>query len=618
MTVRGEAAYDQLFHRGVNIIRGANASGKSTISDFIFYVLGGEFDGWKEAASKCDQVQAEVETPLGVITIRRDIDKAQTKPSIFFGAMADADQHGLDQWQLLSMRRSDYRDSFAQTFFRAIGIPEAQSAAADNVTMHQVLRLLYADQRTPAGLLFHFESFDTREMREAVGDLVCGLSVYETYEAEVALKKANKEFDAKQAEYRNLVAGLPDNEPSYDPAAIEARIAAFDSERAQLETEVRTVDAHIDDRTQKAFSSERKTAVERLHKRRAILSDLEQAIESIEYDTSELDEFLPYLETLLENAALAESASEAIGHIEFTHCPACLAALKPPAGDHECGVCGEEIDEDKLKSKYLAIRTDLQVQIKESSQLRQEKAAELKDAKIRLRRARAEFNELQSDFAAKYELSDSPREAFLAERHRKIGHIEREREYLLSLTDRFLELARVSEEKAKIQAEIDEIKARLAALELRGKRRRAEALTVVSELVKSILMNDIPKEETFERPSSVTIDFGDNVVKVDGKMNFSESSNVILKNAAILSIFGAATRDPKFFHPRFLLMDNIEDKGMEPERSHRFQELIVKVSEEAELEHQVIFMTSMMNPELDDAQYTIGPSYTKTNKTLAL
>lgn len=49
--------YDHAFHHGVNIIRGENGSGKSTIADFIFYVLGGEFDDWKDAANRCTEVQ---------------------------------------------------------------------------------------------------------------------------------------------------------------------------------------------------------------------------------------------------------------------------------------------------------------------------------------------------------------------------------------------------------------------------------------------------------------------------------------------------------------------------------------------------------------------------------
>jgi len=42
LTNEYKIAYDEKFHKGVNIIRGDNSSGKSTITHFIFYVLGPE------------------------------------------------------------------------------------------------------------------------------------------------------------------------------------------------------------------------------------------------------------------------------------------------------------------------------------------------------------------------------------------------------------------------------------------------------------------------------------------------------------------------------------------------------------------------------------------------
>ena len=53
MTNDGEVAYDEEFHRGVNIIRGQNSSGKSTIVRFIFFVLGGYYTDFVPQAVKC-------------------------------------------------------------------------------------------------------------------------------------------------------------------------------------------------------------------------------------------------------------------------------------------------------------------------------------------------------------------------------------------------------------------------------------------------------------------------------------------------------------------------------------------------------------------------------------
>ena len=70
----------------------------------------------------------------------------------------------------LPIRRSESRESFSQILFRASGIPEAQSQGAANITMNQILRLLYSDQRTPSAYLFRYEPFDTRDIREAVAE----------------------------------------------------------------------------------------------------------------------------------------------------------------------------------------------------------------------------------------------------------------------------------------------------------------------------------------------------------------------------------------------------------------------------------------------------------------
>ena len=48
--------YDQEFHPGVNIIRGWNSTGKSTIMDFLVYVLGYEIVSWTDEQLLCGSV----------------------------------------------------------------------------------------------------------------------------------------------------------------------------------------------------------------------------------------------------------------------------------------------------------------------------------------------------------------------------------------------------------------------------------------------------------------------------------------------------------------------------------------------------------------------------------
>jgi hypothetical protein len=67
-----------------------------------------------------------------------------------------------------------------------------------------------------------------------------------------------------------------------------------------------------------------------------------------------------------------------------------------------------------------------------------------------------------------------------------------------------------------------------------------------------------------------------------------------------------------------VLFDNIEDKGMEQDRSHNFQAVIAEMSASAAIAHQIIFTTSMLNPDLNKDEYVIGPHYTHVRRTLEL
>ena len=102
----GRPVYDQAFHEGVNIIRGDNGSGKSSIADFAFFVLGGEFDNWKKVPAQCDEIQAEILTSQGRLALKRNTDSKTSPIRVFFGTLKDRiDRIAVDRHQLDALPR---------------------------------------------------------------------------------------------------------------------------------------------------------------------------------------------------------------------------------------------------------------------------------------------------------------------------------------------------------------------------------------------------------------------------------------------------------------------------------------------------------------------------------
>ena len=138
----------------------------------------------------------------------------------------------------------------------------------------------------------------------------------------------------------------------------------------------------------------------------------------------------------------------------------------------------------------------------------------------------------------------------------------------------------------------------------------------IDEICRRLLVND-GGEKSFLEPEDIFFDFAKDRMAVNGRSKFSASSMVILKNSIRLSFFLQALNDEESRIPNFLLMDNIEDKGMVAKRSQKFQHLITEACAEIEGEYQLIFTTSMIADDLNNTPYCVGPYYPEGSYTLA-
>jgi hypothetical protein len=118
------AVYDEPFHIGVNVIRGENSSGKSTILNFIFYGLGGDLADWSEVALLCTRVVLEVRINGHPATLSREISAQAGQPMEIFGGDYDAARRApRAEWIRYPYRRTANLESFSQALFRLLILP---------------------------------------------------------------------------------------------------------------------------------------------------------------------------------------------------------------------------------------------------------------------------------------------------------------------------------------------------------------------------------------------------------------------------------------------------------------------------------------------------------------
>lgn len=183
LTNQNLVAYDESFHSGINIIRGENSSGKSTIMQLLFFALGGAFKSFVREAKKCRDVYVElylnevVYTFCRRIETNKDIVNDKVGMEIHWGDLNDALSRKC-KMEFYGYNSTATKQSYSNIIFELLGIPEIKENS--NITMHQILRLMYIDQDSPTSSLFYYDQFDNAIQREAIADLLLG-----TYEKDM-------------------------------------------------------------------------------------------------------------------------------------------------------------------------------------------------------------------------------------------------------------------------------------------------------------------------------------------------------------------------------------------------------------------------------------------------
>jgi hypothetical protein len=343
---------------------------------------------------------------------------------------------------------------------------------------------------------------------------------------------------------------------------------------------------------------------------------IKQDIKRIKIYMEESEAFLWALNERKNALNTSIDISNIIENTEFKYCPSCFSenTISDYLLDH-CNLCKNTLNSNVRKySREKALR-EIEFQINESNKLK----SKMEDEKDLLEKQKYNLNNKiknsEKRFRDIYKISDvnnAERDQTLIE----LGITQGELKSLNYLEDIEKKLIKMKKEKKVLHFEIEKIKESIAKLD--KPELNKESLNFIYLSMKKILDQDINIDDTFKYINDIQVSFNKNKIMINNNTKISASSQVILKNALHLAILDLSLNDPTILYPRLLLLDNIDDKGMTPQRSHNFQKIIKKLSDESDIKHQIIITTTQIAEELNNERYCIGLNYNINLKTLDL
>lgn len=617
----GKHTYNETFRKGINIIRGSNGSGKSTICDFIYFILGGDFQNWKKEASECKDVYAEVEFDGVLTSIRREISSARQKGMyIFEGGLNDALKNYYEGWKLYPYKKTVEKTSFSNYIFNLLNFPEIKTGDADtNLTLHQILRLLYIDQESPSLSFFKFEQlFDSSLTRITIEELLFGTYDDTLYEERLQLKRRKKDAEEQEKEIKSIRKTFNSIDGQYQFEKIDEEISNLNKQIEGIDMQVKAIYENEDNSSDDGKQSIVFEIQNELTPLKQRIVEYQDKKYNLNFEVEDSKDFIQVLQGRVNSITQSLRTRELLGAIHIQFCPNCYNPLSVSNNTHgQCYVCKNDITEEEEVLHISRMKQEAILQIEESQRIIKRKISEINTLENELiicnKLVKSKQEELNMLLVKAKSTNQEQIERYILNKGKLIATVE----FLTKYSKMFKYFQALTEENLKTKTEIIKLESAITNKEDSQRKRQNIVRRAVQDFAKQILIKDTENEFN-SLPMSISYSAEFNNYKFNDRLNYSASSNVILKNAIRFALFFASCSENAGFmrFPRFILCDNIEDKGMQEARSQNFQRMIVALANTLKIDFQIIFSTSMIAPDLNKPEYCVGEFYTKDNKAL--
>ena len=627
-TNEGKVAYDEAYHKGVNIIRGDNSSGKSTITHFIFFVLGGSFNDWVPEAKKCSVVFAEVEMNGAVFTLKREIVIPETKEgnlkindkiciNFFWGVLVEALNPPIEKhWQKFEYNMTENKKSFSNVIFENLDLPIVKGD--NNITFHQILRLLYIDQDSPTSSLFLYEQFDSQITRETVSDLLLGVYNQELYDKKKRSVIAEKELENVKRELR-ITEQFFSDPLSLNPQHLLTSIEGKQKEIFLKEEEIigirnKSKKILYEEKTQLEFQILNDKSIEQ----RGVVNNLEDEIKSLSNEVEDSAFFIDALNSKIKALKNSIQIRDFLGKFPLEYCPECLTKLKSIENHNGCKLCKENIDESYGVIQARKMEQEISFQIIESNALLESNKRTLMELSSKYNSEIIKLHQIQSQVNSALKDVKSINEEGVDRLYSEKGFLEGEILQLRTLLENAELYSKLEKRKVELDKEVKYLRGYIWSTEKKQVKLKEAINLEIKKQGVYLLNNDTERQDAFKTAEEFFIDYSNNIAFLSNKYaKYSASSNFYLKVSARFAIFLASLSIKEMRFPRFIFADNMEDKGIELGRAQNLQKILIEqVTKFKPNSYQMIYTTSFITKELRNSPLCVGEYYTKDNPSL--
>ena len=549
---RGEnMVYDQNFKLGINIIRGDNTTGKSTIVDLLYFALGAELTEWTTEQEKCDETLIEVCLNYLPFCLKREITESGKSAMYIYEGVLDDALNDLSKWFRFPNARSDSTQSYSQKLFEVLGLPSHKTDDSKNLTMHQILRLMYVDQLSETTKLLKEEKkFDNAPLRRAIGEYLLGIDNLDAHNIRQELIEANSKFDKANAELRAIYRFIGSTNTILREENINTEIAGIEREIKELQQQKEAIRSETIEKLNEDVRSRVKEISTKIDESTNEIQKLREEKDELNYEIVDTSLFLYSLDQRLEALEESKLTSSEMGELIFKYCPACLTPIASHENSGSCGLCKEELSDTHRHYAYIQMSNEIHFQKKESEHLLERYRNKVSEINARVPALIRDIDYLKREYH-NFVSSINDAETMLSEIDSSIGY---KRGIISSLEDKremIGEVEKLIEAKQYAQEDINRLEEKLAQIEATSKGRVDAVYSSIENIAIEILHKDGGYEDVFEHVEEVLFDFSRDKMAVNGRSKFSASSMVVMKNAIRIAIYLHCINDKGSRLPRF-------------------------------------------------------------------